>query len=42
MKISLEQYFSGKFEPSYFASATKCLIRNEQSSELKKPEVSDG
>ncbi|MEK6827705.1 MAG: hypothetical protein AABX99_04445 [Nanoarchaeota archaeon] len=41
MKIRLDRKFSGKLMPSYFVNATKCLTRNEQSGELKKPEVSN-
>jgi hypothetical protein len=40
MEINLEHKFSGKLMLSDFASAKKRLIRNEQSRELKKPEVS--
>jgi acetate kinase len=40
VELVLNEYFSGKLMLSDFASAKKRLIRNKQSHELKKPEVS--
>jgi hypothetical protein len=40
MIISHEQDYKGKLMSSYFVNAQKCLTRNEQSSELNKPEIS--